>query len=81
MTLNKNLLTVCIAGAISSICLLLSVLSINATILQAANIQGKMLSPALTPRDHAVTLDGTVLIGNRNGGSLDMGVTMGKSKE
>ena len=78
MTLNKNLLAVCITGAVSSVCLLVSVLSINATILQAAAIQGKMLTPALTPTDHHVTVDGTVLIGNRKGGSLDMGVTLGK---
>jgi hypothetical protein len=81
MTLNKNVIAICVTSLICAGCFLASVLSINATILQAATIQGQMLSPALTPRDHNVTVEGTVLIGNRKGGSLDMGVTLGKDKE
>lgn len=75
---NINVVIICIAGIIISVVFYFTVASINATILQAANITGDKLSPKLQPTQHSISVEGTMTIGNRKGGAFDVGVNMGK---
>jgi hypothetical protein len=75
---NINLVICCIALMVASIVFYFTVASVNATILQAANIAGDKMSPKLQPTQHSMTVDGTMVIGNRKGGTFDVGVNMGK---
>lgn len=55
-----------------------AVLSFNHTLLQAAGMMGDKLAP---PGEQRLVLDGGLSVGNRKGGSLDVGVTLGKDDQ
>ena len=75
---NINVIIICITGIFISAAFYFAVASVNATILQAANITGDKMSPKLQPTQHSMTVEGTMTIGNRKGGTFDVGVNMGK---
>lgn len=76
---NINVVLVCITVLVFTAGTYLSVASFNATLLQSSRIIADNLSPALSPKEISVSVDGTVSIGNRRGGTFDVGMTMGKS--
>lgn len=78
MKINWTVALICATAVLSSLFFYLSVLSVNATILQAAAIAGDKMSPRLAPTEHTVSVDGTMLLGNRKGGALSVGMTVGK---
>jgi len=78
---HASLMVACVALMVASIVFYLTVASINATILQAANIAGDKMSPKLQPTQHSMTVDGTMTLGNRKGGTFDVGVNMGKDNQ
>lgn len=55
-----------------------SVLSFNHTLLQAAELMAERLAPR---EEQRLVLDGELSLGNRKGGSLDVGVTLGKGEQ
>ena len=78
---NINVVILAVAGIVMSVVFYFTVASVNATILQAANIAGDKMSPRLQPTEHTITVDGTMTLGNRKGGTFDVAVNMGKDNQ
>jgi hypothetical protein len=76
---NINVIIICVTVLIATAGTYLSVASFNATLLTASNTIAENLTPRLQPREFTVTVDGAMSVGNRKGGSFDVGMTMGKS--